>query len=206
MNILAINLDRDTERWRRWQEHAGSLGLKHTRISGVWFEERPRGVDFSNYLAYDGRLSNDDGYLKGQLGCTLSHMKALDYARQRRWKSVLVLEDDARFVAQPRRAFREVRRLAADMVLLGGNYEDIGAKGRVRRMKSALAIYYTRDALMHVLAQQADIDCEYDIYISRVLTSPLYIHGLRPKLCIPEPNVSSILGRPVNYLRSGKFF
>lgn len=205
MNILVINLDRDAERWRRWQQHAESLGLKHARVSGVWFEERQRDVDFGNYLAYDGRLSNDDCYLKGQLGCTLSHMAALEYARRRRWKSVLVLEDDARFVTQPQPVWQEVRRLAADMVLLGGNYEEIDAKGRVRKMKSTLAIYYKREALMQVLAQQADIDCEYDIYISRVLSSQLHIHGLRPKLCIPEPNVSSILGRPVNYLRSGKF-
>jgi len=45
-----------------------------------------------------------------------------------------------------------------------------------------------------------------NILVSRVLTAQLHVHGLRPKLCIPEPNVSSILARPVNYLRSGKFF
>jgi glycosyl transferase family 25 len=39
----------------------------------------------------------------GHLGCTDSHIKALEYAKEKKWKRFLILEDDTRFTAPKER-------------------------------------------------------------------------------------------------------
>lgn len=76
--ILVINLDRRVDRWESicafFQEECERNKAIETpiRISAVADAENP------------GR------------GCAASHQKCLEYAREKQWKSVLVLEDDAR--------------------------------------------------------------------------------------------------------------
>lgn len=61
---------------------------------------------------------------QGDLGCLLSHKKALEYARDEGWDMVLILEDDASFVADFNNKLNQAMRELPetwDMLWIGGN-------------------------------------------------------------------------------------
>ena len=96
--VMVINLD---DRPQRWQETLDELAAfpdapAPFRMSAV------RGVDLPGYGKppwFRGR----DGDIRwaGRGGCTQSHRKAMQTARERDWRTFLVLEDDA--LLQPMR-------------------------------------------------------------------------------------------------------
>jgi GR25 family glycosyltransferase involved in LPS biosynthesis len=71
-NVLFINLDERTDRRDETVQHLTQLGFKPQRLSAVKFTP-------------------------GALGCSLSHIKAIELAKANKWTHVLVCEDDALF-------------------------------------------------------------------------------------------------------------
>ena len=73
--ICVINLDKDIDRWVRFRKEAEIMGIEKIvhRIPAVYHEV-------------------------GSYGCALSHKKAVEYARERGWDNVLILEDDIKFL------------------------------------------------------------------------------------------------------------
>lgn len=71
-HVLYINLARRVDRLKEIQSVLNELHIEH-------LAQRIEGVDYSAYP---------------ELGCALSHVKALDVAIEHAWDSVLILEDD----------------------------------------------------------------------------------------------------------------
>jgi GR25 family glycosyltransferase involved in LPS biosynthesis len=92
--VLVINLEQSTERWRDFLAETKSIlpqelvcrvtAVPGEKISG--YGERPW---------FRGGWRADTWAKRG--GCVLSHRRALELARDRGWKRVLVLEDDVEF-------------------------------------------------------------------------------------------------------------
>lgn len=92
--VLVINLEHSTERWKDFLAQTKSIipqklvyrvtAVPGEKISG--YGERPwfRGGSRADTWARRG-------------GCVLSHRRALELARDRGWKRVLILEDDVEF-------------------------------------------------------------------------------------------------------------
>lgn len=70
--VVYLNLDKRTDRRAEIEQELGSVGLVAERFAAI--EKSP-----------------------GILGCSLSHLEILRMARERRWKNVLILEDDFHF-------------------------------------------------------------------------------------------------------------
>ncbi len=70
--------------------------------------------------------------LNGHRGCALSHIKALDYAIEKRWKNVLILEDDCTFTREEEKSreilskFRSTLENEWDVFLIGGRILSFG--------------------------------------------------------------------------------
>ncbi len=99
-NILYINLDTRTDRKEYVEKQLASVGLKGERFNAI-------------------RLTN------GAAGCTMSHIKCLETARERRWDHVMIVEDDITFL-NPTLFANQLNLFLAnhkdwDVVLLGGN-------------------------------------------------------------------------------------
>jgi hypothetical protein len=89
--VLVINLDHRPERMAQFEKMARPLGMFRgwQRIAAV------NGVDIPGYGKPPWfRNGKRDKCWAGRAGCTLSHRKAIEHARDMGWSSVLILEDD----------------------------------------------------------------------------------------------------------------
>lgn len=93
--VLVINLDDRPDKWEAIHAHLKNFtpASKIHRISGV------RGTLLAGYLAPPWFRRSSKGrehVCAGQAGCTLAHVRALRYAQERKFRRILVLEDDVR--------------------------------------------------------------------------------------------------------------
>ncbi len=93
--IYCINLDRRPDRWQRCEKHFRKFGLQNSvqrfsatdlRAEGYGHLERRQGKN----LKYS---------VLSCCGCTLSHRRIVQQAKERGLESVLVFEDDAKILA-----------------------------------------------------------------------------------------------------------
>ena len=101
-HTLYINLDYRTDRLEHLQEELDKIGIKESaeRFPAVKME-------------------------KGNVGCTLSHIKCIDLAKSRGWPYVFICEDDITFT-DPGRFLSSLREFSQsvcewNMVIIGGN-------------------------------------------------------------------------------------
>jgi glycosyl transferase family 25 len=101
-HTLYINLDYRTDRLEHVQEELDKIGIKESaeRFPAVKME-------------------------KGNVGCTLSHIKCIDLAKSRGWPYVFICEDDITFT-DPGRFLSSLREFSQsvhqwNMVIIGGN-------------------------------------------------------------------------------------
>lgn len=96
--ILAINLDRSTDRWEVLADRATALGLPVTRVSAVVGRQVPdaerEAVDDAAFRRNTGRLM-----LPGEYGCYRSHIKALNAFLATDGDIALIIEDDVELSA-----------------------------------------------------------------------------------------------------------
>lgn len=99
--ILAINLDRSTDRWEKLSKTATALGLPLTRVSAVDGKQVPElqreAIDDSAFRRNTGRLM-----LAGEYGCYRSHIKALHAFLATTNDIALIIEDDVELSADLR--------------------------------------------------------------------------------------------------------
>lgn len=91
--VLVINLDERPDKWEDMNNAWGRYVPKSKlhRISAV------RGTNLPGYLEkpwFRKRTGKRAVVCAGQAGCVLSHRKAVEYAKEKGFKRVLVLEDD----------------------------------------------------------------------------------------------------------------
>lgn len=98
--VLVINLDSSPQRLETFMSQTGALFPqgKVERISAVMGRELPGYGAAPWFTEHTGERARFWG---GTAGCALSHRKALEYARDRGWKNVLIFEDDARLLDEP---------------------------------------------------------------------------------------------------------
>jgi len=99
-NILYINLDKRTDRLQHVKEQLSVIKLKGERFKAI-------------------ELTN------GRLGCTLSHIKCIQLAKERNWDHVFICEDDITFT-KPKLFLKQLKKffksgLVWDVIIVAGN-------------------------------------------------------------------------------------
>jgi glycosyl transferase family 25 len=97
VGVLVINLDRSPERLAHMQPFLDGLKLPFQRVSAVDGGSLSREsiealVSLKAFKALRGRLPS-----RGEVGCSLSHHKALESFLKTNWEAALILEDDTHF-------------------------------------------------------------------------------------------------------------
>jgi GR25 family glycosyltransferase involved in LPS biosynthesis len=94
--VFYLNLDRDVDRNNNMISQFNKWDItNYERVEGVVYDHIPEKSLWRNFI------KSDEKYIKGQLGCRDSHLKAVKLAKQRGYKKVLILEDDITFSVDP---------------------------------------------------------------------------------------------------------
>lgn len=98
--VLVINMDKSPDRMEHfYRVNKGALPEdKVERVSAVSGRDLP---GFGEPPWFMPRTGDRAGYWAGAAGCTLSHRKAVETAKSKGWKNVLILEDDAQVCDLP---------------------------------------------------------------------------------------------------------
>jgi len=92
--VLLINLDRAEERRLKMVRQLSNLGINYVRISAIDGKNYKYTKNEYDELKY--RRCNGKKNSVGEIGCYLSHHKAIEYFLNTDKKYALILEDDAK--------------------------------------------------------------------------------------------------------------
>ena len=205
-NILCINLDDRADKWDQCNEHFQQKGLVGVQRFSA---SRPdKFVDQVN---------------RGIIGCRESHIRCIQHAKQQQWDCVLILEDDAEFIAsaeQISNALNLSRDCSWDILYLGANLERTTAikrqdNGMLHLIDGALTTHCyvinqsaydvvldhyqaIRDLPVISLAQQELLAID-SIYKSLAVAGKIKTIHSENMLCIQRPGVSDIRGAHREY-------
>lgn len=187
-NKFCINLDRRLDRWEECQKEFS----KH-KIENV--------VRFS---ATDGNPENLPNNMirppiKGNLGCTISHLKILKFAKENNMENIMVFEDDVVFMENFNEKFNEYFKQVPndwDMLYFCGNHQ-----GGIKMINQNLGkIFGSYTAHSYIMNKKV-----FDLYISLLeklndVVDVLYaskhkelnIYCFRPHLTYQRAGISDI--------------
>jgi glycosyl transferase family 25 len=189
--IYVINLDRDTERMASIHANLVRIGLSYERLPAVMGKDVPdweKLVDLSAY-AWRNRL---DMPRAGEVGCTLSHLKAMETFLKTDAPWCVILEDDVEVLP----ACAEVLRSLAekddwDLVKLFNFHSGMPVKKRalasghylvvhLTRTTSSAAYVVNRRAAETLLKTMRPITEQVDHALDRPWETGLRTRGIRP--------------------------
>ncbi len=115
--IIVINMDSHPERWDEFRRGAGAClpADRLHRLSAVVGVEIP---GFGQVPWFTERTGERARFWGGTAGCALSHRRAIEMAREKGWRQVLILEDDAQISP----VSPDADRLVARALRLTGRY------------------------------------------------------------------------------------
>jgi len=196
--IYVINLDRDTERMASIHANLVRIGLSYERLPAVMGKDVPdweKLVDLSAY-AWRNRL---DMPRAGEVGCTLSHLKAMETFLQTNAPWCVILEDDVEVLP----ACADVLRSLAekddwDLVKLFNFHSGMPVKKRalagghhlvshLTRTTSSAAYVVNRRAAETLLKSMRPITEQVDHALDRPWETGLRTRGIRPMPVVLAP-------------------
>jgi len=93
MNIIIISLARAKERREKITEQANNLKLGAFILDAVDGQSLSE-EELNKTIHLPGGWRYGEKFMPGELGCTMSHIKALELAKEKDWPHLIVLEDD----------------------------------------------------------------------------------------------------------------
>ena len=205
--IYVINLDRDAERMASIRANLEGLGLPFERLSAVMGKDVPEWeklVDMSAY-AWRNRL---DTPRAGEVGCYLSHLKAMETFLRTDAPWCVILEDDVEVLP----ACADVLRSLAekddwDLVKLFNFHSGLPVKKRalgaghhlvvhLTRTTSSAAYVVNRRAAETLLKSMRPITEQVDHALDRPWETGLRTRGIRPMPVVlaPVAHTTSTIG------------
>ncbi len=124
--IFIINLDSRKDRWNECLKELKSAKIyNYERISASCVKYKD--IDKKFITNYCPRFRGDPKYIEGAYGCKMSHYRVIKLAKERNYRSVLILEDDFKFRTGYQKKLTQVTNQFNfaekdwDMVYFGGN-------------------------------------------------------------------------------------
>lgn len=194
-----------------------NLDHREDRLKAITIELAKHGIVAERIPAIKGnpRRLHVEG-LPADVGCTLSHVKCIEVAKERGYKSVLIFEDDAVLRDNFTSLFKDYWSRVPedwDMVYLGGNHwgRHLEMKDNPRLDKVADNVYRT----LHTLTTHAYVikDTIYDKVIEYLgvankpvdmmyvdLQQTCKVYALRPNLAWQKADISDINNKSCDYV------
>jgi glycosyl transferase family 25 len=196
--IYVINLDRDAERLASIRANLGALGLGFERLPAVIGKDVPDWEKLVDLTAYAWR-NRMDTPRAGEVGCYLSHLKAMETFLQTEAPWCVILEDDVEVLP----ACADVLRSLAekddwDLVKLFNFHSGMPVKKRalagghhlvshLTRTTSSAAYVVNRHAAETLLKSMRPISEQVDHALDRPWENGLRTRGIRPMPVVLAP-------------------
>jgi glycosyl transferase, family 25 len=190
-DVYVINLDSDTARLEAISHNLATLGLAFKRIPGVVGKEIPNWENYVDLKIYAKR-NRRESPRPGEVGCFLSHLKAIETFLQTNEPWCIILEDDAEVLPE---CLDVIKNLEAkddwDLVKLFNFHAGMPVKKRalgikhhlvinLMRTTSCAAYAINRSAARKLLRTALPITEQIDHAIDRPWETDLRIRGVRP--------------------------
>jgi len=216
---LYINLDRRKDRRSRIESELRKAQISAERIEAVE-------VDPSDTVLKGCWDTNATNTCAGQLGCKLSHVKALEYAAHKNWSHVAIFEDDFQWVEviDPMRVLQIISNIQAkkpdwDVIVISlkilekeiieSQAEQIGQNltaDLIQITKAQTTHGYLVHSLMYPVLIETFRNCDVrSSYVTAIDTcwQPIQKltkwYGIFPQLGTQGSSFSDIEGFPVSY-------
>jgi len=205
--IYVINLDRDVERMASIRANLDALGLPFERLSAVMGKDVPEWEKLVDLRAYAWR-NRLDKPRAGEVGCYLSHLKAMETFLRTDAPWCVILEDDVEVLP----ACVDVLRALSekddwDLVKLFNFHSGMPVKKRdlvgghrlvahLTRTTSSAAYVVNRRAAESLLKSMRPISEQVDHALDRPWETGLRTRGIRPMPVVlaPVAGTSSTIG------------
>ena len=144
--IYILNLDRRIDRMNDMTKLMNELMVyKWERFPAI--KPKFNSIDRDLYSGYNRMMKLNKKYVKGSVGCKLSHIEILKLAKKNHYKSILILEDDVEFVGNFRHidiGMRELEGIRWDILYLGlgrAKYKEIEGKVFLHKVVKGLCTH-----------------------------------------------------------------
>jgi glycosyl transferase family 25 len=205
--IYVINLDRDAERLASIHENLTRLGLSYERLPAVMGKDVPDWETLVDLPAYAWR-NRLDMPRAGEVGCTLSHLKAMETFLNTDAPWCVILEDDVELLPACAGVLRSLAEKDDwDLVKLFNFHSGMPVKKRelvgghrlvahLTRTTSAAAYVLNRRAAETLLKSMLPITEQVDHALDRPWETGLRIRGIRPMPVVlaPVAHTTSTIG------------
>ena len=208
--IYIINLKEREDRWAKCLEQLEKYNITNYKR----FDAIKPNFDNINPIHYSkNNLKLDKKYIIGAFGCKLSHLKIIMEAKQKKYKQILILEDDFMLTNNFLEKFSQIinniklHKINVDMLYLGfsimrdNTYEDTD----IANLKKMIKGHTTHAYILYESFYDIIIDniqqcqCEIDICYVKMQQKYENIYGIFPCLITQRESYSDILNRNVNY-------
>lgn len=214
--LFVVNLDRSADRLAAISESAADWGLTITRVPAVdgrsLSAEQSRILDHRKFGAFNGKA-----VLPGEIGCYLSHLKALALIADGDSAFGVILEDDVRFTERFLPALEALGRVDGWEVVKLINHRtkcfvkhfDLGSGFSLGRCLhgpcgGTAAYAVTREAARKLLKSLRPMVVPVDIELERAWGHDISFYTLNMPVVEFAPNQSILLG-PLGSYKMTKF-
>jgi hypothetical protein len=193
--IYCINLDRRTDRWNETQKELKKWGLENEVV-------RYSGIDGNS-------LKNETQIKDGELGILNTHLKIINESKEKKYKNILILEDDIEFTEKIKLLdqYMVIVPNDWDMIYFGGNHnKHMGKKinylnDKIIKLEETYGIHCVAinnsiyDLILNVIDKRkkpidvyyADIQKNYNCY------------GFNPSIALQRVSYSDIQNKVTDY-------
>lgn len=199
--IVCINLDIRKDRWRECRRLFNRHNLNVERLPAIYGKmlniyERPE----------------QGAWYPGYVGCGLSHLFAMKYAKQLNLKNILIFEDDIEFIEDINEVFHEIKgEIPNDwnMIYFGGSHHCVPQKiskhiYKTINLLTAHAIAINGNYFDTVIESITNIDTPVDVNYQK-LQEHCNAYVTRPHLVWQKSDYSTINEMYVDYTQQVLF-
>ena len=94
--VFILNLDRRVDRMEEMKALMKEMGIWNwERFSAI--RPKYKSINPESYSGYNRIMRLNKKYVKGSIGCKLSHIEILKLAKKNNYRNILILEDDVEF-------------------------------------------------------------------------------------------------------------
>lgn len=205
--IYVINLERDAERLESVRSNLAAFGLAFERIPAVIGKDLPDWRELVDMEAYAWRNRQNEPR-PGEVGCYLSHLKAMETFLRTDAPCCVILEDDVEVRPECGEVLRSLSdRDDWDLVKLFNFHSGLPVKKRplgaghhlvahLGRTTSSAAYIVNRHAAATLLRSMLPISEQVDHALDRPWETGLRIRGIRPMPVVlaPVAHTTSTIG------------
>lgn len=168
--IFYINLKKDVERNENVLSQFKEFNItNYERFEAIECTEVPDRNLWRNFL------EEDDRYVKGSIGCRESNLAIIRLAKERKYKRILILEDDIIMIQDPSEIMKinEGNINIADMFYFGGSIES-NLRGQVVESFA----YAVKEILFDdILNMAVPSGMEIDNFYAKIIQHMTYIYN-----------------------------